>query len=210
MEMKYLKLIKDKLVLVGIGVLVLSFLMWNFFKEDEISFADLDVTSQLEVELTSQEEGTTQVSLIYVDIKGQVKSPGVYQVTNGARVIDAIKLAGGLTQEADANQVNQAQLLADQMVIYIPKVGEEMASGGESLNQVGIGASSQPENVKINLNQADLNDLMTLPNIGPKKAEAIIRHREENGSFQAIEDLIQVSGIGQKTFEGLSDLVVVE
>ncbi|WP_225230370.1 helix-hairpin-helix domain-containing protein [Cytobacillus stercorigallinarum] len=150
---------------------------------------------------TSQEEVNSSDDVM-VDIKGEVKDPGVYELKNTQRIVDAIQVAGGFLSEADQQQVNLAQKLTDEMVIYIPKVGEESVSSLPTLNDGNEG--------KINLNQATVEQLETLPGIGPTKAEDILSFREENGSFKAIEDLKEISGIGEKTFEKLKDLISVD
>lgn len=138
---------------------------------------------------------------IYIDIKGQVAQPGVYQIEAGKRVIDALELASGLTEEADADQLNLALKLTDQMVIYVPSVDEK-----DSVSMLGIHISSQ-ESQKININTADATQLMTLDGIGQKKAEAILLYREEKGSFKTIEEMKEISGIGEKTFERFKEKI---
>ena len=139
-----------------------------------------------------------------VDIKGQVISPGVYEVDAGMRINDVIQLAGGITQEADTSQLNFAQALEDQMMIYVPEKGEL----NESIPIVQSPQKSEAEHL-INLNTADLTKLQELNGIGEKKAQAIIQYRTDNGSFQSIESLMEVSGIGQKTFDAIKDTITV-
>lgn len=152
-------------------------------------------------EISQEEEENYSDDDVMVDIKGEVKDPGVYALKSTQRIVDAIQVAGGFLSEADQKQVNLAQKLTDEMVIYIPKVGEEGVSSLPPLNEGNDG--------KINLNQATVEQLETLPGIGPSKAEDILSYREEVGSFKAIEDLKEVSGIGEKTFEKLKDLISV-
>ncbi|EKN64384.1 competence protein ComEA helix-hairpin-helix repeat protein [Neobacillus bataviensis LMG 21833] len=148
---------------------------------------------------------------IMVDVKGQVKLPGVYQSNIGERVIDVIGRAGGLTDKADQTQVNFAEHVQDEMVIYIPAMGEEGDSPTTGTSGGGImqtGAAGQGQG-KININKADEQELQILPGIGPAKAKAIIEYRNTSGSFKEVEDLKNISGIGDKTFEKLKDLIVV-
>lgn len=140
----------------------------------------------------------------YVDIKGAVKAPGMYQVDAEMRVFDAIELAGGFLAEADTDQVNFAQHVTDQMVIYVPKVGEETAPSVSTLS------SGSAEGDLVNINTADAERLQTLPGIGPKKAAEIIQYRETNGSFQSVDELEKVSGIGKKTVEKLQQNITIE
>ncbi|MFO7315627.1 MAG: helix-hairpin-helix domain-containing protein [Bacilli bacterium] len=147
-----------------------------------------------------------------VDVKGAVKFPGVYELTTEDRIIDAIQMAGGYSEEADSNYINHAQKLQDEMVIYIPKKGESLE--GEGPSSVGpVFVQSQKtagqKDPLVNINTADESQLTTLPGIGPSKAKAIIQYREENGKFKQIDELKNVSGIGEKTFEKLKDLITI-
>ncbi|MFW3505914.1 helix-hairpin-helix domain-containing protein [Aerococcus viridans] len=154
----------------------------------------------------------------YVDIKGAIKVPQVVPVTPGMRVHDVVEMAGGVTGEADQSQVNLAQLVADQMVIYVPKVGEEVSPSTEALvtdSKVTEGAVSESSGDGtsggdlVNINTADTTMLQTLSGIGEKRAADIINYRETNGLFETVDDLDQVSGIGEKTMEKLRPLITV-
>ncbi|MFP7297563.1 helix-hairpin-helix domain-containing protein [Neobacillus niacini] len=149
--------------------------------------------------------------VIMVDVKGQVVMPGVYSTREGERVIDVIHRAGGLTENADESQVNFAEHVQDAMVIYIPAKGQEgiTVPAGSPVNASTSGSASGNSG-KINLNKADETQLQNLPGIGPQKAAAIIEYRETSGSFKNVEDLKNISGIGDKTFEKLKDLVTVQ
>ncbi|WP_079479601.1 helix-hairpin-helix domain-containing protein [Halobacillus salinus] len=129
-----------------------------------------------------------------VDVKGEVINPGVYDVEEGMRVNDVVTIAGGMTENADPQSVNLAQVLQDEMVILVMKKNEENDQGA-------------PQSEQIRLNQASLDEIQTLPGIGPSKAQAILDYREENGPFQSVEELLEVSGIGEKTLEGMVEEV---
>lgn len=144
---------------------------------------------------------------IMVDVKGQIKQPGVYQANTGERVIDIISRAGGLTDKADQGMVNFAERVEDEMIIYIPAKGEEglsspASTGGNPAASIG----SQKES-KININKADETELQNLPGVGPAKAAAIVEYRNTSGPFKTVDDLKNISGIGDKTFEKLKDLI---
>lgn len=154
----------------------------------------------------------------YVDIKGAIKVPQVVPVTPGMRVHDVVEMAGGVTGEADQSQVNLAQLVTDQMVIYVPKVGEEVSPSTEALvadSKVTESAVSEnsgdgtSDGDLVNINTADITMLQTLSGIGEKRAADIINYRETNGLFETVDDLDQVSGIGEKTMEKLRPLITV-
>ncbi|WP_066064035.1 helix-hairpin-helix domain-containing protein [Neobacillus soli] len=147
---------------------------------------------------------------IMVDVKGQIKQPGVYLSHSGERVIDVIGRAGGLTDQADQSQVNFAEHVQDEMVIYIPAKGEEgLVTAGPSGGSIASSSNAGQNQGKINLNKADETELQNLPGIGPAKAKAIIEYRNSSGPFKAVEDLKNISGIGDKTFEKLKDLIDV-
>ncbi|MEG0288900.1 MAG: ComEA family DNA-binding protein [Carnobacterium sp.] len=164
-------------------------------------------------EAASSEEGgnkTDETKTIYVDIKGAVHLPGVYEVQSDLRLIDVIALAGGLLPTANQNGVNMAQKLADQMMIIIPETG---AAEDETTNQtvtiVTPEEAVEEAGGKVNLNKATIQELQTLSGIGEKKAERILQYRQENGSFKTTEELKEVSGIGEKTFEALEAFITV-
>lgn len=157
------------------------------------------------------QEEIQEPEIIMVDVKGQVAMPGVYSSSQGERVIDVIQRAGGLTENADESQVNFAEHVQDAMVIYIPAKGEEGVTvpAGTSVNPSSTGGGSGNQ-AKINLNKADETQLQNLPGIGPSKAAAITEYRETSGPFKSVEDLKNISGIGDKTFEKLKDLITVQ
>lgn len=160
-------------------------------------------------------ESSKSAPPIFVHVDGQVKNPGLYQLREGDRVQDAIEVAGGLTDRADLGQVNLSLLLADQMKITIPDqsvVFESEVPVIEGPPGSVAGAESESDGVapgKVNLNTATIEQLMTLPSIGEKRAQDILRYREEHG-FQSVEDLMEISGIGEKTMEKLRGLIEVK
>ena len=183
------------LILVGVGGL--------FSKKEESVEGTTVVETTMLAEKT--EVSTTQETVIFVDIKGAVKNPGVYQMKVGDRVKDALDAAGGLTAEADSQKVNLAKRLEDQMVIVVPKVGEEA-------EEIPAGATSKEEakEGKVNINTATVEELKTLKGVGEKKAEAIIEYRKKNGSFKTKEDLMKVRGIGKKLFDSFQERIVTQ
>ena len=183
------------LILVGVGGLFSK-------KEESVEETEVVVTTVL---AEKTEVSTTQETVIFVDIKGAVKNPGVYQMKVGDRVKDALEAAGGLTEEADSQKVNLAKRLEDQMVIVVPKVGEEAEEipAGETRNEA-------TKEGKVNINTATVEELKTLKGVGEKKAEAIIEYRKKNGSFKTKEDLMKVRGIGKKLFESFEERIVTQ
>lgn len=165
---------------------------------------------QVQQEQPQQEQQQSQ--FIIVDVKGAVKQPGVYPFTTDDRIIDAIEAAGGYIAEADSRFINHAQKLTDELVIYVPKKGEELeqAPVPVTTNSSSTSSAAKNESEMVNINSATESELTTLPGIGPSKAAAIIAYRDENGAFQTIEDLKNVSGIGDKTFEKLQPFINVK
>lgn len=212
--MDWLKQLPKKWLLLGSGVfmvilitlLVGIYLMVN--KEPQV-----DTTMWEETSLTTTTEVATDATkeraetMIYVDIKGAVKVPGIYQLKNQQRIWDALALAGGVSEEADTAQVNYAQKVKDQMIIYVPKKGESVAQSLETLQESAPAQQNQEE--KINLNTATEAELQTISGIGAKKAQEIIRFRDEQGPFKTVEELKNVPGIGEKTVERLKDMLTV-
>lgn len=139
---------------------------------------------------------------LIIDIKGEVKNPGVYEVQHGDRVNDLIQKAGGLLESADETEVNLAQKLQDEMIIIIPVKGEAGETGMQNTSNVQSDGT-------VRVNYATQTELETLPGIGPSKAKAIIDYRDEHGFFSQREDLLQVSGIGEKTLQNLEDYIQI-
>jgi competence protein ComEA len=146
---------------------------------------------------------------IVIDVKGAVTTPGVYEASIGDRVIDIIERAGGLLDSADKNNINFAMKVVDEMVLYIPAVGEQIQTIAGGVATGGSLQEASAADGKVNLNTASESDLQTLPGIGPSKALAIIEYRETNGSYKTIEELMEISGIGEKTFEKLKEHITV-
>ena len=138
---------------------------------------------------------------IFVDVKGAVKHPGVFETTKDKRVKDLIEEAGGLLDDADTSTLNLSQKVKDQMIIYVLKHGEKP-------KQISDSSSSSNTDV-ININTANKEQLMKISGVGKTKAEAIISYREKNGDFKKKEDITKVRGIGKSTFDKIKDKIEV-
>ncbi len=154
---------------------------------------------------TEHEEMEVTEQYLFIDIKGAIKQPAVYQMNEGDRVIDIISRAGGFTKQADETAINLAQKLQDEMVIIVPKEGESLV---ESV-AVNTDATNQADGNKVKINEATIEELEMLNGIGPAKAQAIIAYRDEHGPFQTVEDILEVSGIGEKTLDHFKDDLIV-
>lgn len=211
---------KDKIIFAGI--IFLAFLVANVFSnggfkdifnknEDEIvmSKPDNENLDDMKNKETSSNDLSTEDKKVY--ISGEVKNSGVYDIKDGDRLDDLVKRAGGFTEKADINAINLALRLEDQMKIYIPNIDENQNINADNTNlAMGEVTSTNPKSSgqKININLASKEELMTLPNIGEKRAQVILDYRQEN-KFTKIEDIKNVSGIGDKYFEAMKDLITV-
>lgn len=158
-------------------------------------------TEMKESEVSSQE---TEAQLLYIYVCGEVAFPGVYTLSEGSRICDLFEAAGGLTENAAPDYWNQARLLVDGEMIYVPTI-EEAKERLES----GLSTNTDNANGKINLNTASLDQLMEIPGIGEAKASAILRYREENGGFSSIEEIMNIEGIKEGVFSKMKEYIVV-
>lgn len=209
--------IKKNILYVGLAAaaLIAAFAAMVFIyaeKEGSNPAAELEAMAAVEApaektQAESSGEAEEAGGTMLVDVKGAVTNAGVYEADPGDRVKDLIEKAGGFSKEADINKINLAQKLADEMVIYVPKIGEETGNAmSTALPDSGQGETDG----KIAVNTATVEELDTLPGIGPSRAQAIIDYREENGPFKKLEDLLNVTGIGEKSLEKLKDYIVIQ
>lgn len=197
-----------------VGLLLVGGYFWQHQKTqsagletetEKIALKEATPASMSQTNTTGSEKQVTQKTgntVVVVDIKGAVNHPGIYHLKSDDRINDAVKKAGGLTAEADENQLNLAQKVQDQDLIYVPIKGETPQTPSATTS----GAEST---AKINLNTATVTDLQQLDGIGLKKAEKIINYRENQGPFQSAADLSKVNGFGEKTVARLQDQIVV-
>lgn len=159
----------------------------------------------------SENQENVNDSKIVVDIKGAVKAPKEYELKAGSRVRDLIEIAGGLTPEADEEKIYFSKILEDEQCIKIYKIGEEVLDSEievEEQQEKGTGAVDSKG--KININKATVDELMTIPGIGQVKAQSIVDYRNENGKFNSVDELTNITGIGVKTLEKLRDKVDIK
>lgn len=168
-------------------------------QEEDDTLYSKDDTNNEKVAKTEEDEE------VAVDIKGAVLDPGVYTIDASARVHDVVEMAGGFIKEADEQQINLAERVQDEMYVYVPKHGETETP--QMPNDTSTGTDSDSELVRIN--QATSAELEQLSGIGPGKAEDILNHIEENGPLQSEEDLLEISGIGEKTLENFKDQIII-
>ena len=173
--------------------------------QTEVTTVSKDSASEKEEKSQKSEtEEVVEKDLITVDVKGAVKTPGIYDLPVGSRINDAVQKAGGLTDNADSKSINLAQRISDEALVYVPTKEEATSQEAHS------NASNTKENKKVNLNKASLEELKQVKGLGGKRAQDIIDHRETNGKFKSVDDLKKVSGIGAKTVEKLKEYVTVD
>ena len=212
--MRYLEHDKKLLIKVIAGVVLLA-VAFAFYLVKERAAEQAGEISVVPDEAAAAIESSTNAAFeeeitIMVDVSGAVMQPSVVELPEDSRVFEAIDKAGGLTGEADLSTTNQAEILTDGQKIYIPTRHEleESEAGSPSPGLAG-NSSGSVQSRKININTADSQALQQLKGVGPATAQKIIDYRNKNGKFKAIEDLKNVSGIGDKTFEKLKDKITV-
>lgn len=186
-----------KIYVIGIVCLVIVLGIFYYMNGTKEEYEDI----YLEENTLSAQEEEPEVEKIKIHIIGEVVNPGIYEIDVGSRIDDAIKCAGGATSDVDFEKINLAYELSDGEKIYIPSIFDE---------ETEYTMSSDVQNSKVNINKATASELETVNGIGPAIAEKIIAYRKENGRFNTIEDLKNVSGIGDKKYEAIKDKIVVK
>jgi len=203
---------KKGLILLAIIVIVLITVFGYIIGENNDEAVLPNEEEQDIVENKEDEENVQEISTIFVDIDGAVKNPGIYELNEGERVNDAIDAAGGFTEDVNADYVskhiNKARILQDEEKLYIPKIGDDVTSIEVNSNLNNDENINTPTG-KININTATKNQLITLKGIGEAFAQRIIEYRQDK-KFNSIEDIKNVKGIGDKTFEQIKDYITVE
>lgn len=211
---KVLKLISNKFlyVIVLVNVILIFIIVYMlFFKYDDFIVKDNDFqTIEDDIVMGNVSKNMErEISKIKVHITGEVKNSGIYELDEGARISDIIEKAGGITSEADLSKVNLAYQISDGQKIIIPSIKQEdignyiIENSGENVLQ----EEKNGKDLKININTASVSDLMALPGVGKTTAEKIINYRNENGKFKNIEDIKNVSGIGESKYKQLSGYI---
>lgn len=229
--MKKLNLKQKKIIAIILIILVIITYYYLYLKNstEEISNQDLEVNNTQESNQTNETEKETEETIV-VHISGAVNIEGIVELEAGSRIANAIEKAGGVKENADMTDINLAYPLEDGMKIHIPtkeeteanKNNENMidesyiisSSGGvsskEDTNSIQGSSKSTTSNAKVNINTATQEELDTLPGIGPSIASKIIDYREQNGKFNSIEEIKEVSGIGDAKYEKIKDSITIK
>lgn len=230
---------KLELLIILLLLGIICFLVWNsYFKKDSAFLENNDVNLiSYNLEKVEESSNVSEEKYIWVDVKGEVKKPGVYKLKENSRVIDAINVSGGLTKKAYTKYINLSKILKDENVIIVNSTSEiKKVSSGNNITEVKINNDSKnsasisesalitndnvkseedntgnslESNQKVNINTATKEELMKLSNIGESKAEKIIDYRTANGNFNSIEDIKKVSGIGDKLYDSIKENITV-
>ncbi len=217
--------LNQKRIIIIVGIIVtigIIYFIYNNIGNNNVDQLDDNMLIQNNNinEIASDSAETEEKIIIHVT--GAVKTPGIVKLDDGSRIEDAIEAAGGLTEDADISNVNLAYVLDDGTKIKIPSLSDEDINNEEDIitDESGEGiieeidstssSNSQNSTSNININKATEAELDTLPGIGPSLASKIIEYREQNGKFSSIEDIKNVSGIGDSKFEEIKDLISVK
>ncbi|HHV37951.1 MAG TPA: hypothetical protein GXX70_00460 [Tepidimicrobium sp.] len=197
---------RDQLIILSLVLIIAIISIFKLFNREDVDADDMMPDMELDSSVEEAEEENQEEGPIMVHISGQVHNPGLVELELGDRVIDAVNLAGGLKKDADLDRINLAKKLVDEEKIYIPAIGEEELpiEVESSISPQG----SEDSSPKIDINTATKEELMTLPGIGEVTAGKILDYREEN-PFKVIDDIKNVSGIGEKKFEAIRELITV-
>lgn len=198
----------DKKTLIKVLSIILILLIAVVMRIHDESKSDITIETAEPSEETEYDEEssrqTGQPQILFVDIGGAVENPGVYQVSEGTRLFEVIDMAGGLSEDADADHVNRASFVEDGQKIIIPVRGSEDSADPGS----PVSVSAETDNGLININTASADELKSLTGIGDVMAERIIEYRSTR-AFKSKEDIMSVDGIGSKTYENIKDDITV-
>lgn len=212
---------KQKIILTIIIISIFSILFIYIVKNlyESENNEEIIVNNDVNYIVKTQEEAVistkNEKEKVIVHIIGEVNNPGVVRLEDGSRIIDAINSAGGKTEEADLSKINLAYVVEDGTQIYIPRINENLNNieliSSEAGQGVIINSSDIEENIetKVNINISNKEKLMTLPGIGETTAQKIIDYREQNGKFKTIDELKNISGIGESKFNSLKDKIKI-
>ena len=214
---------KQKIIIaIILLIIIIAFLCYIYTKDDEMFFSEDEVENNIyENEVVENEENLEETKIV-VHVSGAVNNEGIVELEQGSRISDAIDKSGGFKEDADMSKINLAFKLEDGMKIYVPTIEEsdnEMAQNNfidETYKYITSSSGATEENKgngefsKVNINTATQTELETLPGIGPSTSLKIINYREENGNFTNIDEIKEVSGIGDAKYENIKDLICVD
>ena len=215
---------KQKIIVAIILFMLIICIIYYFYTKDNIAFStdeEIFIENNVEEEIEETEEVNQTSNKIIIHISGAVNKEGIVELEENSRIADAVEKAGGLKENADINKINLAFKLEDGMKVYIPSI-EERKNEININNQIDeeqtskyitstseLNEDTNQNTGKVNINTANQTELETLPGIGPTTALKIINYRKEKGKFKSIEDIKEVSGIGDTKYEKIKDLICI-
>ena len=206
---------KQKVILIIVGIIVLSMFILYIRTQSRWLYTESSMEEEIENPIDKKIETDTQIGKIKVHITGAIKEEGVVELEEGDRIQDAIEKAGGLTDDANLLDVNLAYQLKDGQKIYIPRILDVEnietieTSNGEGIIVEDVEEVYKSNNEMININTATKSELEKLSGVGTETAQKIIEYRQNNGEFKKIEDIKNVSGIGEAKFENIKNNITV-
>ena len=202
---------KEKILFCIIIILCMALLGTIYNNSHKSSEIIIDDGNKNEETAINDGSNIEETSVIGVHISGAVKTPGFIWIKEGTRLGEALEYVGGTLVDADLDAVNLSKKLTDEEKVYIPKIGEvEKYYSADLSNEINASKNYSSKSDKININTAGIAELDTLPGIGEAYAKRIIEYRESNGFFKSIEEIKNVSGIGEKRYEAIKDLITVK
>lgn len=215
----------NKVIIVIISIIIIIFLCVFFYTRSNLEneYTELDNYNMLQNETNIEQE--EDISKIFIHVTGAVNNEGVVEIKEGSRIADAVEAANGFSEDADISQINLAYQLEDGQKIYIPRINDEKINGEEKVLQKEYVTDEagddiiiedetlnikSKENEKININTADQSGLEEILGVGEATAQKIIEYRKLNGKFKTIEDIKNVSGIGDSKFENMKEKICVK
>lgn len=202
-----IKSYKQILIICGlIGAIIIGVCIY-FYQNKQEDYSYLEVSNEEAIQANIIEQENTK---IVVHIIGQVINQGIVKLEEGARVIDAIEAAGGATKEANLEKVNLAYILEDGSKLYIPSINDKEEEEYSIISNTSGQKNTEKKTLRVNINTATSEELQKLPGIGEAMAIRIITYRKENGKFSKIEDLKEVSGIGEAKFNNIRSYIYIK
>lgn len=199
---------KQIIIISGLLLVIIVGIFIYLYQNQSSNYSFLEVSD----EITNAETSSVLDEQIVIHIAGQVVNPGIVKLKDGARIVEAIEAAGGITADANLEKINLAYILEDGMKVYIPSINDEEENNyvTTSSNGISSNSSSSKQNLKININTASVEDFEQIPGIGSSIASRIVEYRKENGKFATIEDIKNVSGIGDSKFNNIKNYIYVK
>lgn len=211
---------KNKFIIFIIIILIIvGYFLSNKFNEGECEVYTVDRdfilygTNNVQ-NPTIQNDAKSTKNKIVIHVEGEVKNKGIVKIDDGGRIIDAVNEAGGFTEYADTSKINLAYVLKDGQKVVIPSINDndlqsESVSNNSCDDVIQVDESTYDNGEIININTATIEEFQTLPGIGESTAKKIINYRKENGEFECIQDIMNVSGIGESKYNAIKDAIEV-